>query len=306
MKKVIALTLTSGLLLTGNVFADEAVKVAPVVTTSTVQELPTNTTEILLQKYDTIIRNNKIVQDNDYNSKTYFTKKIKTEDLVIPAEIKEQAKKIYFLVEEGNNVFYAKWLALEADMMSIDTVEKEYNYKVVNFTEGKTEYTFNSADLLKDFSKDEYKNVTITLVAEFANGEKLNLANPAYVSIGNKENILETLKNEKDPDQSYFGYYDAGSLETYLEKLGDKMARNDYKAILTKSQTKLKSLISKNEASKKETLASIKKESDFADKVETYALYSETGNLLSNVANATKQQLQKIRSYELIDSVFTK
>lgn len=191
-------------------------------------------------------------------------------------------------------------------MMSIDTVEKEYNYKVVNFTEGKTEYTFNSADLLKDFSKDEYKNVTITLVAEFANGEKLNLANPAYVSIGNKENILETLKNEKDPDQSYFGYYDAGSLETYLEKLGDKMARNDYKAILTKSQTKLKSLISKNEASKKETLASIKKESDFADKVETYALYSETGNLLSNVANATKQQLQKIRSYELIDSVFTK
>lgn len=108
MKKVIALTLTSGLLLTGNVFADEAVKVAPVVTTSTVQELPTNTTETLLQKYDTIIRNNKIVQDNDYNSKTYFTKKIKTEDLVIPAEIKEQAKKIYFLVEEGNNVFYAK------------------------------------------------------------------------------------------------------------------------------------------------------------------------------------------------------
>lgn len=109
MKKVIALTLTSGLLLTGNVFADEAVKVAPVVTTNTVQEVPTSTTtDTLLQKYDTIIRNNKIVQDNDYNSKTYFTKKIKTEDLVIPAEIKEQAKKIYFLVEEGNNVFYAK------------------------------------------------------------------------------------------------------------------------------------------------------------------------------------------------------
>ena len=84
----------------------------------------TSNTETLLQKYDTIIRNNKIVQDNDYNSKTYFTKKIKTEDLVIPAEIKEQAKKIYFLVEEGNNVFYAKWLALEADMMSIDTVEE--------------------------------------------------------------------------------------------------------------------------------------------------------------------------------------
>lgn len=306
MKKVIALTLTSGLLLTGNAFADEAVRVAQVVPTNTVQALPTTTTDTLLQKYDTIIRNNKIVQDNDYNSKNYFTKKIKTEDLVVPAEVKEKAAKIYFLVEEGNNIFYAKALSLESDSIAVDNVEKEYNYKVVNFTEGKTEYTFNSADLLKDFSKDEYKNVTITLVAEFANGEKLNLANPAYVSIGNKENILETLKNEKDPDQSYFGYYDAGSLETYLEKVGDKMTRNDYKALLSKSQTKLKSLISKNEASKKETLASIKKESDFADKVETYALYSETGNLLSNVANATKQQLQKIRSYELIDSVFTK
>lgn len=108
MKKVIALTLTSGLLFAGNAFADEAVKVAPVSPTTTVQELPTTMNETLLQKYDTIIRNNKIVQDNEYNSKTYFTKKLKTEDLVIPAEIKEKATKIYFLVEEGGHIFYAK------------------------------------------------------------------------------------------------------------------------------------------------------------------------------------------------------
>jgi hypothetical protein len=41
------------------------------------------------------------------------------------------------------------------------------------------------------------------------------------------------------------------------------MSRADYKKVLANAQTKLKALITKNEASKKEILASITKESDF-------------------------------------------
>ncbi len=306
MKKVIALTLASTALFASNTFADENVKIRSISAPIAVQELPTATTDTLLQKYDVIIRNNKITPDNEYNNSTYFTKKIKTSDIVIPDEVKEKASKIYFLVEEGSPIFYAKWLALEADSIAVDPVEKEYNYKVVTFTPGKTEYTFNSSDLVKDFSKDEYKNVTISLVAEFSNNEKLYLANAAYVNIGNKENVLENLKSKKDESQSYFGYYNTESLETYLEKLSEKMTRNDYKKVLQNADSKLKSLIWKNTEEKKKLLQSITKESDFEWNVDKYALNNETNSLLSNVASATRQQLQKLRSYDLIDSIFNK
>jgi hypothetical protein len=69
------------------------------------------------------------------------------------------------------------------DSVPTTPVTKEYNYRVVNFVEGKTEYTFNSADLVKDFSKDQFKNVTISLVAELSDNQKINLANAAYVNI---------------------------------------------------------------------------------------------------------------------------
>lgn len=304
MKKIIALTLTSGILLTGNAYADELIRNTWVSITSTAQELPTKLSETFGSKYDVIIRNNKITPDYTYNSKNYFTKKIKTSDLVIPDEVKNQATKIYFLVEEGSPMMYARLESAKADSIAVEPVEQEYNYKVVAFTPGKEEYVFNSADLVKDFAKDEYKNVTISLVAEFANAEKLYLAQSAYVHMGNKESVLEAYKNESE--KNYFWYYDSSSLEVYLEKLGEKMTRNDYKKLLQNSQSRLKTLLNQNNNAKKELLSSITKESDFAQKVDTYTLNTETNNLLSNVTSATQQQLQKIRSYELIDSIFNK
>jgi len=305
MKKVIAFTLASTTLFATHTFADATVKIMPISAPISIEEISTALSDSLSQKYEVIIRNNKIIADDEYNNVHYFTKKIKTVDLVIPEEVTTKAKKIYFLVEEGSPIYYAKAVAMEADM-TIDPVEKEYNYKVVSFTPGKIEYTFQSSDLVKDFSKNEYKNVTISLVAEFENNEKLILANAGYINIANKENILENLKSKNDESQSYFGYYDVASLETYLEKLGEKMARNDYKKVLQKADTQLKSLIGKNTQEKKKILDSITKESDFEWNVESYSLNSETGNLLSNVAGATRQQLQKLRSYELIDSIFNK
>jgi len=76
--------------------------------------------------------------------------------------------------------------------------------------------------------------------------------------------------------------------------------------MLTNSQSRLKSLISKNTAAQKEIITSIQKESDFEKNVEKYSLSTETNNLLNNVLSATQQQLQKIRAFELIDSVFGK
>lgn len=312
MKKAILLTLASSVVLATNTFASDVV-VQPVATPQEVPVVSGDDTlanplsNTLMQKYDVIIRNNTIVSDDEYNSQNYYTKKLLVNDLVIPDEIREKAKKIYFLVEEWYPMMYMKAEAVAMDSVSTVPVQTEYNYKVVEYVEWKTEYVFNSSDLVKDFSKDMYKNVNISLIAEFSDTDKLYLANMSYVSIYDKASILETLKNQKESSgYTYYGYYDSTSLETYLEKVSEKMARADYKKVLTNAQTKLKSLITKNEQARKDILASIQQESDFAAKVEKYTLYSETSGLLNAVTTATTSQLQKLRSYDLIDSVFNK
>ncbi len=310
MKKTILTTLVaSSLMFAWNTYADEAIM------TTTVAEPTLYATEItqtgvvssdLSMKYDLIIRNNNILSDDEHNNKSYYTKKITTADIVVPEEVTKKAKRVYFLVEEGNSrIFYNKEMGAMADEAT--NVKKEYNYKIVDFTPWKTKYTFNTVDLVKDLKDGEYKSVTITLVAEFSDTDKLYLSNMAYINIADKQNILETLKYEKDPTgTSYFGYYDTDSVGKYLEKLGEKMTREKYKATLTKVQTKLKTLIAKNEDSKKEIFKSITKEADFDTNLSKYIVYSETSNLLNNVSTATISQLQKLRSYDLIDSVFGK
>lgn len=311
MKKTILTTLVaSSLMFAWNTYADEAI----LTTTSAMPTMDMVTTAVetgsisgdLSMKYDLIIRNNNILSDDEHNNKSYYTKKITTADIVVPEEVTKKAKRVYFLVEEGySRMFYNKEMAWVADEAT--NVKKEYNYKIVDFTPWKTKYTFNTVDLVKDLKDGEYKSVTITLVAEFSDTDKLYLSNMAYINIADKQNILETLKYEKDPSgTSYFGYYDTDSVWKYLEKLGEKMTREKYKATLTKVQTKLKTLIAKNEDSKKQILKSITKEADFATNLDKYIVYSETSNLLNNVSGATINQLQKLRSYDLIDSVFGK
>lgn len=312
MKKTIFISLVaSSLLLAWNTYADttimpisSAIPATDMVTTTAIETGAVSSD--LSLKYDLIIRNNNIIADDEYNNKTYYTKKITTADLVVPEEITKKAKRIYFLVEEGySRIFYNKELWASADTTT--NVNKEYNYKTVAFTPWKTEYTFNTSDLVKDLSKGEYKSVTITLVAEFSDTDKLYLSNTAYINIADKQSTLETLKYAKDPTwTSYYGYYDPTSLWTYLEKLGEKMTRPQYKSTLTKIQTKLKSLITKNEDSKTELLKSITKEADFETNLDKYTLNTETNNLLTSVVSATQNQLQKLRSYDLIDAVFWK
>lgn len=311
MKKIILITLVaSWLLLTWNTYAggwsqDMTTIAEPTLYTTDAVESGDITSE-LMKKYDLIIRNNNIVSDYEFNNKTYYTKKITTEDLVIPEEVTSKAKRIYFLVEEWNSpIFYNKAMWGVADEAA--TVNKEYNYKTVDFTPWKKEYTFNTIDLVKDLKDGQYKSVTISLVAEFSDTDKMLLSNTAFVNIADKQSILEQLKYAKDPTwTSYFGYYDTESIGKYLEKLWDKMTREQFKKTLTKVQTKLKSLITKNEDSKKTLLNSITKEADFNTNLDKYILNTETSNLLTNVNSATLNQLQKLRSYDLIDSVFWK
>lgn len=192
-----------------------------------------------------------------------------------------------------------KWLANE-----IEQVKKEYNYKVVDFKKDQKEYIFNNSDLVKDFSKDEYRNVQITLMAEFSDTEKLAISNTIYLSLNTKKGVLEQLSNEENKDETYFWYYDSNNLEEYLEKISENMTRSQYKILLERAEKRVKNSNTKNEDNMKITLESIKQESDFKKYTNTYFVYSETKNLLNILLVAIKNQIQNIRAYDAIDAIF--
>jgi len=254
-------------------------------------------------KYEIIIRNNIIESDYEYNNVNYYTTKIKTENLVIPEEVSKKATNIYFLVEEGQSrIYYAKGIMDMAES-SIDEVKKEYNYKKVDFNKSQKEYIFNNKDLVKDFWNWKYSNVQITLMADFWEGKTLALSNTSYVSIWNKLNTLDNLKNSKDSNNYFFGYYNTQELEKYLEKYSEKLTRSEYKKVLSKAESKIKSWLEDNEKIKEKILKSINNESDFNKHVEKYTLYKETNNLLSSLSRSILNQIQSVRAFDAIDSI---
>ena len=310
MKKIITTALIASALIASQTSAMD-IEITPisimepiVITEEVNKEINLTPTQELLKKFELVLRNNRVDSDYEYNSKTYYTSKIKTDNLIVPKEIKKEAKKIYFLVEEWNDRVYYKNSAIMMDEeVKVEEIKKEYNYKVVDFKEWQKEYIFENKDLVKDFWEGEYSNVVITLIAEFSDTEKVPLTNSVYVSINTKENVLNRLQEEKEEKYSYFGYYDSNDLEEYLENLSTKLSRADYKKILNKADKKIEEWLDENEKIKENIFKSIKKESDFSNYVEKYTIYSETDILFSSLARAVKNQLQNIRAFDAIDSI---
>jgi len=309
MKKIILATIAWSVLFTNWVFADEKISdemeymdIMPITTSyypiDTISE-----NEQLIMNNDIIIRNNYLEADYEYNNVNYYTSKIKAENIVVPKDIKEKAKKIYFLVEEWSNQMYYKDTMVSEAANTIESVKTEYNYKIVNFKENQKEYVFKNADLVKDFTKDEFKSVTITLMAEFSDDEKLAISNPAYVYISNKEEVLSQLLMKENSDNFYYNYYNPTNLETYLEKIAEKKTRAEYKTMLVKSDKKLTTLSKQNNDWIKKLITSLKTEWDFAKNISKYETYNETRNLLQDLTVAVKNQLQNVKAFDAIDSI---
>jgi hypothetical protein len=158
MKKIITTAIIATALLSSQSFAMDtntisAISVKPVLISEDIKvDNIGNSLKELLKKYEIVLRNNKVESDYKYNSSTYYTSKIKTENLIIPKEVINKVQKIYFLVEEGNDRIYFKNSAImEEDSIEIEEVQKEYNYKKVAFKQDKKEYIFNNKDLVKNF-----------------------------------------------------------------------------------------------------------------------------------------------------------
>lgn len=316
MKKIITWSLIGCVLFTSGVFASEAqlVKTESAVftgggvavseptlyTTGQAIESPTND---LVKKYELIIRNNILESDYKYNGVNYYTSKILSKDIVVPTEIKDEAKRIYFLVEEWvNNVFYAEDSMWKGGGW-VEDVKKEYNYKIVDFTENKEEYIFNNEDLVKDFWKDEFRNVQITLMADFSDTQRIPLSNTVYISISDKKNVLAKLKNEEDKNDIFYWYFNSDQIETYLKNISSKISRTEYKKILEKLESNIKTKNKLNEDGMKKILDLITKESDFKNNVTKYGNYIEIQNLLITVWSSVKNQLQNIKAFDTIDSI---
>lgn len=301
MKKIIASSIIASALIAVPTFANEAKMEimpisAPISVTSEIIE------DTAVNKYETIIRNNKIQADGEYNNSHYYTTKIKAEDIVIPEELKDSAEKFYFLVEQGAQRYYFGAMKVQADAMEISEVSDEYNYKIVDFDDSKTEYIFNNEDLVKDFDEDTNKNVSITLMAELEDGKQVALSNGVYIYIASKENTLSNLVSQ-DEESSYYGYYNSSELENYLETMSEKMERSEYKTMLSKADSKISRALRENTKNKDEMLEKITRESHFSNYVSDYKSYNEVNKLMNGLNSAVKNQLQNIRAFDAIDKI---
>ncbi len=301
MKKIIASSIIASALIAVPTFANETKMEimpisAPISVTSEIIE------DTAVNKYETIIRNNKIQADAEYNNSHYYTTKIKAEDIVIPEELKDSAEKFYFLVEQGSQRYYFGAMKVQADAMEISEVSDEYNYKIVDFDASKTEYIFNNEDLVKDFDEDTNKNVSITLMAELEDGKQVALSNGVYIYIASKENTLSNLVSQEE-ESSYYGYYNSSELENYLETMSEKMERSEYKTMLSKADSKISRALRENTKNKDEMLEKITRESHFSNYVSDYKSYNEVNKLMNGLNSAVKNQLQNIRAFDAIDKI---
>lgn len=299
MKKIIAGTLIGYVLLTSSIFAAGDLK--PMLINIPIELISEKPVKDIIKSNEIIIRNNILESDYKYNSTHYYTTKITGNSIVIPKDIQEKVKKIYFLIEEGQNSFYYTEDAMLKGASSIEEIKNEYNYKIVDFKIGQKKYIFDNNDLVKEFWDDKYKNVTITLMAEFSETEKIPLSNKVYISISTKKSVLEQLLNENN--QNYYGYYNTNDLEIYLESLSEKMKRSDYKKMLVKADRKINLAQKKNESNLKDILKSIKNDSGFVKNINKYKTYSETRNLLRNLGSAVEKQIQNIKAFDAIDAI---
>lgn len=258
------------------------------------------------EKDDIILRNNRLEADYEYNDTHYFTKKILSGKISIPEEVQKNAKSYYFLVEEGYPMIYYKSSLDAAASEDISYATDVYNYKTIAYTPNKDEYVFDSKSLVKDFSKDEYKNVTITLIAELNDGKKQPLSYPVYIYLQDKQGVLTNMYYQEVGYDYYYGYLDPNTLGEYLETKFKTLSRSDYKKVLEKASSNLKTLTKKNDANQKEIMKKITKESDFDSVLPEYTTYMELNELLSQVGPAINNQLQKIRSYDMLDQIFGK
>ncbi len=303
MKKIFLWTLLTSLIVVPWVFADEQnmqmnSEIMPI-STDAIENIEKSE---LFEKYSVILRNNNLEPDREFNNVNYYNSKLKSEDIVIPEEIKNNSTRVYFLVEEGARRMYLE------DSMAVEwrgwasQVEQEYNYRVVDFEEWKKEYNFENKDLVKDFWEDEYTSVSITLMADMRDWTKLALSNSAYINIASKRNTFSNILNKNDVDM-YYGYYNTQNLEDYLLTLSEWMERKEYKSMLSKAESRIKTAMEKNNSSMDQLLDSVNYQSDFEKKLDKFQTHSETDQLLNSLKSAVKNQLQNVRAFDAIDTI---
>lgn len=319
MKKIVTWTLVVCALFTSWTFAAEVelVNVKPVLYTNeavkimeptlyTNNDIQNTWNELineLVKKHQLVLKNNVLKTDYEYNSAHYYTSKMLSKDIIVPKEIKNKAKKIYFLVEEwANRVFFNDEMELKW-ASRIEDVKDEYNYKIVDFNKDNEEYIFDNKKLVKDFWMDKYKNVQITLIAEFSDTQRVNLSNTIYVSINDKKSVLSQLQNADEDIKNYFWYFNWNDIEEYLENLSTSMTRGEYKKMLEKAEKKIQITDEKNEKNMVKILDSIKRESDFKKHLKAYWIYRDTQNLFWSLGRGVENQLQNIRAFDVIDSI---
>lgn len=261
----------------------------------------------LITKNILTITANTVVEDYDYNSKHFFTKKL-TANIVIPDEIKAKAKKVYlsFNTSEGPMVYDS----IKAPEVVPTTTTDEKNHIQINIDLSKTtgELNIDTEDFAKYITNDFGTSFVGMAYVEFEDGVKIPFSNAVYLYLpkNNVEWKKSHLMNLYYQSTQYTGMANTQELlQKVFAKLQKKLGSTaKYIAVLEAAMVKVDEKLKKIEATQNANVESIKTEDDFAGKVASHGLLIEKYNLLNDIKYQLWTEVKTKQSQDVIEEIF--
>ncbi len=269
--------------------------------------LEDKTLKDLIKKHNNTLRKIKVLSDYEYNSKNYFTKRLKTWEVKIPEELEKRISKVEIIFKQGDNNGALNKILGNADAISSEKYSVKKSSVKINYKPTRS-YLYNTNDIVKlsTLEKQKRRNgiwlqTSIKITFDAKNSIELD---SGYISIDSKAEILRnSLYNEENGFRDIYANINDDVIKTYLNNKYKNISRDEYKERLENMYNSIEKLNKKQSENEKELYKSIVKEEDFAKKKEEFERIISTKNLIKRLAYSINWQIKTLEAYNIIDSL---
>ena len=266
-------------------------------------------------KYGSILKNNVIKADYQYNNNNFYSKKLLI-NVSIPKELKKELNEVYLIL--GNqrndyNIYYNQKIVSEAlSNKSLEKVKEPDFSNVIKFKIDKDnipeEHVFKFSDIEdKITSNDKYwKSFTVKIYWKLTDWKEISLSNNSYIrfnvnSIESKKNYL----NNKMHSKYRIGYININKkIDPILKRIKIKHWVEKYIEILDKINDKLISLTKEFKSKEKVLLNSINDEKWFNLKLKEYYLLEMKKQTLNQIKWIVWREIKENKGNKIIEDIF--
>ncbi len=261
----------------------------------------------LIKKYNSTLKKVRVYSDYEYNSKHYFTKKLKTWEVKIPKEIKKRISKVEIIFKQDDDNGVLNKLLGNADAISSEKYSIEKSSVKINYRPTYS-YLYNTSDIVKLSNLEKQKRrggiwLKTNLKITFDTKDSIEL-DSEYIGVDSKAEILRnSLYDEENGFRDIYANIDDDVIRTYLNNKYKDVSRKEHRQKLKNMYNSIEKLNKKQNESEKKLYKSIVKEEDFEKKKEDFEKIISTKNLVERVAQSINWQIKTLEAYDIIDSL---